>query len=109
MTALGSNAHIFARPHRRQDLRWCFETALGCGLKYAYTGNVVDPSRQGTYCPGCGELVIGRDWHAVTAYRLVGDRCGSCGHRIAGRFDEAPGRWGRRRMPVVLDPGGRDR
>ena len=31
MTALGSNAHIFARPHRRQELRWCFETALGCG------------------------------------------------------------------------------
>jgi hypothetical protein len=31
MTALGSNAHIFAQPHRRQDLRWCFETALGCG------------------------------------------------------------------------------
>ena len=31
MTALGSNAHIFAKPHRRQDLRWCFETALGCG------------------------------------------------------------------------------
>ena len=29
MTALGSNAHIFARPRRRQDLR--FETALGCG------------------------------------------------------------------------------
>src|SRR5215471_14578713 len=31
MTALGSNAHIFAKPHRRQELRWCFETALGCG------------------------------------------------------------------------------
>ena len=31
MTALGSNAHIFAQPRRREDLRWCFETALGCG------------------------------------------------------------------------------
>ena len=31
MIALGSNAHIFARPHRREDLAWCFETALGCG------------------------------------------------------------------------------
>jgi hypothetical protein len=31
MTALGSNAHLFAQPHRRQDLRWAFETALGCG------------------------------------------------------------------------------
>jgi AmmeMemoRadiSam system radical SAM enzyme len=76
------------------------EIALRTGLKYAYTGNVVDPSRQSTYCAGCGEMVIGRDWHAITAYRLEGDRCGRCGHRIAGRFDEAQGHWGRRRMPV---------
>jgi hypothetical protein len=31
MTALGNNVHIFARPHRRQDLIWCFDTVLGCG------------------------------------------------------------------------------
>jgi len=31
MTAPDSNAHIFAQPRRREDLRWCFETALGCG------------------------------------------------------------------------------
>lgn len=23
--------HIFARPHQRQELAWCFETVLGCG------------------------------------------------------------------------------
>ena len=27
--ALGSNAHVFARPHRREDLARCFETLLG--------------------------------------------------------------------------------
>ncbi len=31
MMALGSNVHIFARPHRREELAWCFETVLGCG------------------------------------------------------------------------------
>ena len=31
MTALGNNVHIFARPHRRQDLTWCFDTVLRCG------------------------------------------------------------------------------
>jgi AmmeMemoRadiSam system radical SAM enzyme len=87
-------------PHEALIAAW--EAALGAGLKYAYTGNVVDPRRQGTYCPGCGELVIGRDWYDITAYRLSGDRCGSCGARIAGRFDEAEGHWGRRRMPVRL-------
>jgi hypothetical protein len=29
--ALGNNAHIFARPARRPELVWCFETALRCG------------------------------------------------------------------------------
>ena len=31
MTALGIDVHIFARPHRRQELIWCFDTVLGCG------------------------------------------------------------------------------
>jgi hypothetical protein len=31
MIALGSNVHVFARPHRREELARCFETALGCG------------------------------------------------------------------------------
>ncbi len=30
MTALGNNAHIFARPQRREQLRWCFAEVLGC-------------------------------------------------------------------------------
>jgi hypothetical protein len=31
MISLGNNAHIFARPSRRDELAWCFETALRCG------------------------------------------------------------------------------
>ncbi len=31
MTSLGNNAHLFARPQRREELRWLFETVLGCG------------------------------------------------------------------------------
>ena len=31
MLALGNNAHLFARPSRRQELKWCFEIALRCG------------------------------------------------------------------------------
>jgi hypothetical protein len=30
MTALGSNAHIFAQVRRREQLRWCFATVFGC-------------------------------------------------------------------------------
>ena len=31
MIGLGTNVHIFARPSRRDELAWCFETALRCG------------------------------------------------------------------------------
>jgi AmmeMemoRadiSam system radical SAM enzyme len=76
------------------------EIALETGLKYVYTGNVVDQKRQSTYCPACGGLLVGRDWHRIISYRLTGNRCGSCGQEIAGRFDTAAGDWGQRRMPV---------
>jgi pyruvate formate lyase activating enzyme len=69
-------------------------------LKFVCTGNVVDPGRQSTSCPGCGTKVVGRDGHRITAYRMTGNRCTSCGQVIPGRFDAAQGRWGRGRMPV---------
>jgi hypothetical protein len=31
--ALGSNVHIFARPHRRGELARCFETLLGSPVR----------------------------------------------------------------------------
>jgi hypothetical protein len=33
MIALGSNVHIFARPHRREELARCFETVLGSPVR----------------------------------------------------------------------------
>lgn len=56
------------------------------GLRYVYTGNVHDREGQTTYCPGCGQAVIERDWQAVRSYCLKGDACRSCGSRIAGHF-----------------------
>ncbi|HET7739081.1 MAG TPA: hypothetical protein VFL67_00340, partial [Mycobacterium sp.] len=31
MISLGNSAHLFARPHRREELRWLFDTVLECG------------------------------------------------------------------------------
>jgi pyruvate formate lyase activating enzyme len=68
------------------------EIARDVGLRYVYTGNVHDPDGQTTFCPGCGEPVIERDWHAVRRVRMRGDACVACGTRIAGRFAAtAPG------------------
>lgn len=77
--------------------------ALQNGLRYVYTGNVHDAAGGSTYCPGCGQQVIGRDWYQLSGWRLDGGGCClACGTRIAGVFDGPPGRWGGRRRPVLL-------
>lgn len=79
------------------------EIALGNGVRYAYTGNVVDVEGGTTICPGCRRDVVVRDWYRLLAYELSDDgRCRYCGTAIAGRFDGPAGRWGRQRLPVVL-------
>ena len=35
------------------------------GVQFAYTGNVHDSDGGSTYCPGCKELVIERDWYEL--------------------------------------------
>lgn len=76
--------------------------ALAVGLKHVYTGNVHDASGQSTYCAGCGELLIGRDWYTLSKYALRGGACAHCGHRLAGHFAAEPGSWGAKRMRLPL-------
>jgi pyruvate formate lyase activating enzyme len=79
------------------------EVALANGVHYAYTGNVHDESGSSTYCTGCGEQVIGRDWYVLTAWKLdEHGRCRACGTACPGVFDGRPGDWGARRKPVRL-------
>ena len=73
------------------------------GVHFAYTGNVHDEGGGSTYCAQCGELLIGRDWYRLTAWKLDREgRCGSCRAVCPGRFDGPPGDWGARRLPVRL-------
>lgn len=78
------------------------QQALEAGLHYVYTGNIHDPESQSTYCPGCGQVVIERDWHQLGAYRIRDGGCSRCGRPIAGHLPDQPGHWGPRRRPVVL-------
>jgi AmmeMemoRadiSam system radical SAM enzyme/AmmeMemoRadiSam system protein B/AmmeMemoRadiSam system protein A len=87
-------------PHEK--LLEAYDIARGQGMKYVYVGNVFDARHDSTYCPGCGKLVIERNWHELGQYHLRGDACGHCGYRIAGRFLDQPGTWGRRRQPVRI-------
>jgi pyruvate formate lyase activating enzyme len=91
-------------------LRRAREWGLRNGLRYVYVGNVHDTEASSTYCPGCGDRVIERDWHRLGEWRLTDDgRCLGCGTAIAGRFAGPPGRWGRRRVPVRLALRGDER
>jgi pyruvate formate lyase activating enzyme len=64
------------------------EIARRAGCQYVYVGNVHEHEGQTTYCPGCDGALIQRDWHAILAYRLNGNRCAVCGHQIPGVFHE---------------------
>ncbi|MBS0370296.1 MAG: AmmeMemoRadiSam system radical SAM enzyme [Proteobacteria bacterium] len=84
-------------------LRHARQIARDAGLHYVYTGNVHDPEGGTTYCPGCGQAVIERDWYAILSYRLDAQgACTACGHRLAGRFGEFRGAFGPRRVPVHI-------
>ncbi|MBU0499788.1 MAG: AmmeMemoRadiSam system radical SAM enzyme [Gammaproteobacteria bacterium] len=77
--------------------------ALRSGVRYAYVGNVHNPTADSTYCHGCGELLIGRDWYRLTAWNLTTDaRCPRCGTACDGVFEAQPGNWGARYQRVRL-------
>jgi len=79
------------------------EIAINNGIRYAYTGNVHDKSGESTYCHSCGEMLIGRDWYVLSEWNLDAQgNCKKCGTRCAGVFEEGPGDWGAKRIPVRL-------
>jgi pyruvate formate lyase activating enzyme len=79
------------------------QIASSHGLHYVYTGNVHDTDGGSTWCPGCGSLLIERDWFALGRWNLNNNRCASCGYQIAGKFERNAGTWGPRRLAVSLD------
>lgn len=71
-------------PTPLETLARAHETALECGLRYVYTGNVPYDDRSHTWCPRCGLKLIGRVGYTVTENNLRGDACSRCGEKIAG-------------------------
>lgn len=80
------------------------EIAIKNGLRYAYTGNVSDSEGGSTYCHQCGTKLIGRDWYVLSDWNLTDDgHCKDCGTQCAGVFAGPPGKWGSKRLPVILE------
>jgi pyruvate formate lyase activating enzyme len=103
-TAFHPDFKMMDVPHTPPDTlsrarRW----GLRNGLRYVYTGNVHDRDGSSTWCPGCGALLIERDWYELGRSQLSDDgRCLACGWQVAGHFDGPPGSWGRRRVGIRL-------
>jgi len=77
--------------------------ALAEGLHFVYTGNVHDREGGTTFCPGCGQAVIVRDWYEILAYEVTLEgHCRHCDARLPGRYDALGRPWGRRRVPVRI-------
>lgn len=103
-TAFHPDWKMTDRPHTPpQTLSRARRIAQQNGIHYAYTGNVHDEDGESTYCPACGEKLIGRDWYVMTDWHLGDDAsCSKCGLPIAGVFEARPGTWGAKRQPVTL-------
>ena len=70
------------------------QVAQAAGLRHVYIGNVHHEPAQSSYCSGCGEKVIGRDWHELSEWRLDDTgHCTACGTVFPGVIEGPPGRW----------------
>lgn len=72
------------------------------GLNYVYTGNVHDEDGGSTYCTFCGKKLIGRDWYELSDYNIRNSACVFCAKKCPGVFEDTPGTWGQKRMPIKI-------
>lgn len=87
----------------RSTLTKARNIAIKNGVRYAYTGNIHDLDGESTYCHHCKKRLIGRDWYKLSDWNLTADgHCKFCDTPCAGVFENMPGDWGAKRLPVRL-------
>ena len=103
-TAFHPDFKLMNRPGTpRETLARARKIALDAGIKYVYTGNVHDKKSQSTYCHGCGELLIERDWFELGKFNIKDGKCKKCKAQIPGVFENKKGSWGARRVPISFN------
>ncbi|HUV31400.1 MAG TPA: AmmeMemoRadiSam system radical SAM enzyme [Acidobacteriota bacterium] len=73
-------------PTPQRTLEKAHEICRGEGLEFVYLGNLRGHPAESTYCPACGQVVIGRQGYRIHTYRLTGNRCQKCDREIPGLF-----------------------
>ena len=77
--------------------------AMANGIRYPYTGNVLDREGGSTYCYHCQRAIIERSGYTLGRWHLTAQgQCRFCGTPCAGWFESAPGQWGARRQPLRI-------
>lgn len=102
-TAFHPDFRMLDRPRTpHETLIKAFDIARAAGIRFPYVGNVHDVARQSTHCPQCDKLLIQRDWHQLGAFHIRNQLCSYCQTPIAGVFENQPGDWGRKRLPITI-------
>ena len=86
---------------RPQHLLRAYEIGKRAGLRYIYPGNIPGAfaDLEGTHCPSCNALVIGRAGFRVTSYRLCDGKCPDCGTAVPGVWGDGTAAVGRSGIP----------
>lgn len=74
------------RPTRLVTLLRAYGIAKKAGIKYIYTGNMVDIETSTTYCHACTKAIIKRDGFSVLENNMEKDQCKFCGVKCEGVF-----------------------
>ncbi len=75
-------------PTKPETLFKAYNIAKKAGMRYVYTGNIVDEKGSMTYCHNCKKAIIKRMGHIVTEYNLKkGGICKFCGTKCSGIFN----------------------
>ena len=65
-------------------LEMAYKIGKEAGLNYVYIGNVYGHTKEHTYCPKCGKILIERLGFAVLSNNIVSGKCKFCGYKVPG-------------------------
>jgi pyruvate formate lyase activating enzyme len=90
-----------------QTLKKAREIALSYGIKFAYTGNIIDENGNSTWCHNCHKMLIKRRYYEILEWHITQNAnneatCSNCGTRVEGVFEANHGDWGTNRVPIKI-------
>lgn len=73
-------------PTKISTLLKAYNIAKDAGIKYVYTGNVLDTKSSTTYCDSCSKPLIIRMGYEISENNLQSGHCKFCGEKCSGAF-----------------------